>query len=172
MIIPLPQLDYLKLTAYAAAAVLVFGAGWKVEEWRASDQVAQVKLDALKHERDAVDREVRLQKERDDKQHADELAVAAIDKAELERLKGAEHETEHLRTCIANGTCGLRIAAKCSPRPGNVPASSAGPRVGSAGSAELDPAAGRAYLALRKGIDTVTGQLKACQAIVRTYTGQ
>lgn len=94
----------------------------------------------------------------------DDLArkLEAADDRHLTNLQESQRETNRLRDCISAGTCGLRILARC-PASADVPQAAASASVDLGAGAELAPAAGRAYFALRDGIDRASAQIAACQ---------
>ena len=145
---------------YIGAAVLtLLGAAWwrndylvtKVAEQKVTiaakqAEVAQLNKDLTVQQKIAVDANSRLTNH-------------------LNRLQVAEDETNRLRKCTADGTCGLRIKTVC-------------PRVSSVGEpsitdirpadTELVPESRQAYFELRDGIDQVTELLTSCIADVRS----
>ena len=147
----------------AVLAALSFAAGWKVCAWRqasqAADKQAQELTQAIKDRDEAI-------KTRDE---AIKRANATDNQAQ-EGLKNAQAETNRLRDCLRNGSCGLRVAAKCPPVPASSPAAS-GPGVDHGTAARLDPAFESAYFALRDGIDRQRRQLEACQARLTPSVG-
>lgn len=79
--------------------------------------------------------------------------------AYLIELQRASNETERLRDCIADGTCGLRVNTTCPAVPA-APSDAAG----AAGtSPELDARARRAYFALREGLTRLEADFAFCQ---------
>lgn len=140
----------------AVLAALSFAAGWKVCAWR------QDSREAAKQARELTqaieDRDAAI-KSRDE---AVKRANVTDNQAQ-EGLKNAQAETNRLRDCLRNGSCGLRVAAKCPPVPASSPAAS-GAIVDHGTAARLDSAAESAYFALRDGIDQQRRQLEACQA--------
>jgi len=97
--------------------------------------------------------------------------LAAKDKEYTKQLQDAHSETNTLRDCIDNGSCGLRVQAKC-PASATKPATQVLPgpatpaSVGNDAGPELTADARQAYYSLRDGIATVTKQLAYCQAAV------
>ena len=100
---------------------------------------------------------LRLQRELADDQ-------AAIETTYLQEKKRAEDYAESLRRCLADGTCGLRVAATC------VRVDGAGTAAGQpdAGRPELTAAARRAYPALVAGLATQRAQIAGLQAELTT----
>lgn len=99
-----------------------------------------------------------------------ELATdqAAIETTYLQEKKRAEDYAESLRRCLADGTCGLRVAATC------VRVDGAGAAAGEldAGTPELTPAARRAYPALVAGIKSHRAQILSLQEQLTTLHGK
>lgn len=157
-------------------AALVGGGGyvgWHEESVRASAVLSKAQKEFADEKTRAVSAALEAQRKQLDDQHSKELALAKVDQEELNRLKGAEDETNRLRRCLRDGTCGLRIAAHCPAAPtGHVLSAAPSASVDPGATAELDESARQSYLALRKGIDKVASQLRACQTAIRTYTGQ
>ena len=89
---------------------------------------------------------------------------AAIETTYLEEKQRAEDYAESLRRCLADGTCGLRVAATC------VRVDGAGTAAGQpdAGRPELTAAARRAYPALVAGLATQRAQIAGLQAELTT----
>jgi len=143
------MLDVARLGAPALVVAAFFG-GWTVNGWRLdargadAAQAATVALQTSVRQREAL-----------------ALKLSQANDAALSELQGAQSETNKLRDCLRAGTCGLRVAAQCP----EATAASAGLDIGAA--AELTPNAGRAYFALRDGIDRASSQLSACQALIR-----
>lgn len=97
---------------------------------------------------------VRLQRELANEQ-------AAIEAAFLEEKQRAEDRAESLRRCLADGSCGLRVAATCpSVRVGGT--ATAGAEL-DAGTPELTAAARRAYPALVAGLEVQRDQILKLQ---------
>ena len=150
----IPAQARLALAAVALAAA--FAGGWAVNGWRlGAARDAEITHDAevLRDrtiERDALAHRLR---ESNDQQAAS--------------LQGARDETNRLRDCMRDVTCGLRIAAKC---PARLPQAASTPSVDPGAGAELDADAERAYFAVRDGINKASAQLAACQAELRIRT--
>jgi prophage endopeptidase len=85
---------------------------------------------------------------------------AAIETTYLEEKQRAEDYAESLRRCLADGTCGLRVAATC------MRVGAAGTAAGEpdAGAPELTAAARRAYPALVAGLRQQRTQIVGLQA--------
>lgn len=164
---------WVKALAIGVVLVAVFGAGARVDNWHMTARLEKLKAEdadaAVKTANEALAEQTR--------RYAAHLAevqkVAAIDKAELAKLKGAQDENDRLRACVRNGTCGLRIHASCPvSAPGSVPTPSASPGVDTGTSPGLDATAEWNYFALRDGIIKFQAALAACQATLKTITGQ
>lgn len=148
-----------------ALAAAGFGGGWLVNGWRLTSeynaeaatraQAYAVQVGALTADRDAL-----------------ALKLTARDDANLDKLRKAQNETNRIRDCVRSGTCGLRVPVLC-PVPQS-PSAAPGASVDTGTRAELDGAAGRAYFALRDGIDRAGSQLAACQdqLRLRVHPGQ
>jgi hypothetical protein len=154
----------IKTTVIAAliAAVVAFGGGYKVADWRLTGQYTAEKLEAAKTAAKAL---------ADMTDERDKLAgkLSAANDLHTNELRNAQNETNRLRDRLANSSSGLRIAATC-PAPRLGPEASSGARVDTGTGAELDTTARRAYFALREGIDRASAQLAACQDELRLRT--
>lgn len=143
--------------SYAAAALLGFSAAWYLQGLRWDSDVAQIRHDAdqaLVVNVDAVN------------QHliASRAETERIRAEYLDYKTGKENETSALERCIATGKCGLRVKATC-PDPVRATGAVSG-RPGE-GTAELTEAAGRSYLALRRGLDRQYAELQFCRSELR-----
>jgi hypothetical protein len=144
-----------RLLALFAAVVGAFGAGWVANGWRLD---ANYQAETVDRERETAREIARLASLNDTLT----ATLAASDDAQQAKLRKAQNETNGYRECLANGTCGLRIATNCP-----APQTPTGPWVDTGTGAELDPTARRAYFALRDGIDRASAQLAACQDQLR-----
>lgn len=83
-----------------------------------------------------------------------------------ENIVLAEAENYRLRTCIANGTCGLRYTrAPSCPTASAGQAATSGAGDGTPG--ELDAITQQNYFALRQGIEREAEKLTLCQSYIR-----
>jgi hypothetical protein len=139
-----------------AVVLGAFAAGWFANGWRLD---ARHSAEALEQSRAALG----LIEQRD----ALGARLAALNDKHLADLRKAQNETNRLRTCLADGTCGLRAVEGLCPR-ADRPKPPASPGVDPGAGPEPAAAAGRAYLALRDGIDRASAQLTACQAELRS----
>lgn len=100
-----------------------------------------------------------------------ELATdqAAIDSTYLEDKQRAEADAENLRRCLANGTCGLRVAATCPVV--RVDGAGAAASSADAGAPRLTAAAERAYPTLVAGLASQRAQIVGLQAELRLLHG-
>jgi prophage endopeptidase len=158
-----------KLAIAAGALAVAFGAGWAVNGWRVGTKVADLKAShAQAVETAATAAAAQLAAayaDRDAKQ--DELNRIAADG--LANLKKANDETERLRRCVADGSCGLRIRATCPANPPGVPTAADGASVGAGTGAVLDTAAGQDYFALRANIARTEETLTTCQKALQAF---
>lgn len=142
---------------YAAALLIGFGAAWYVQGLRWDSDVQKRDLataEAISVNVDAVN------------QHliASRAETERIRAEYLDYKTGKENETSALERCIATGKCGLRVKATCSDPVRATGAVSGGP---GEGTAELTEAAGRSYLALRRGLDRQYAELQFCRSELR-----
>lgn len=156
-------MDGVKLAIAAGALAVAFGAGWAVNGWRVGTQVADLKAshaEVVKIAAQAAAKQLTdAYAQRDAKQ--DELNRIAADG--LASLKKANDETERLRRCVADGSCGLRIRATCPANPLGVPSAADGGSVGAGAGAVLTSDAGQDYFALRANIARTEETLMTCQ---------
>lgn len=155
----------------AGALALAFGGGWWINGWRLGKAVADLKAThastAADSLREGLREFTRVVGERD----AAQAALTKIAADGLERIRKANNETERMRRCLADGSCGLRIAASCPPAAPDVPPAAGGGVVDSAAGAVLTAAAGQDYLALRANIIRTEETLSTCQAALERLTG-
>lgn len=148
------------MTKYLLAAMVALGLALILALWRI-DNVTTDRDDAVKAAKqltasvESLRGTMRLQRE---------LATdqAAIETTYIEEKQSAEDEAERLRRCLADGTCGLRVAATCpSVRVDRAGAAASEP---DAGAPRLTATAERAYPALVAGIKSQRAQMIGLQA--------
>lgn len=147
------------MTKYLLAAMGALGLALILALWRIDNVTAD--RDAARDAVTVSDAKVaslrvtlRLQRELAEDQ-------AAIETTYIEEKQSAEDEADRLRRCLADGTCGLRVAATCpAMRVDGARAAVAEP---DAGSPRLDAAAERAYPALVAGIKAQRAQIIGLQ---------
>lgn len=162
-----------RLLIAAGALTVAFLAGWWTNGTRWEARTSQEARERAESGRQAAIRAAAMQRELSDARDVLAARLQLSDDQHAKALETAQHETNRLRDCVAAGTCGLRVLARC-PAPG-VPepassASSAGVDPGTG--AELDGAAGPAYFALRDGIDQAAAKLSACQEQLKLRADQ
>lgn len=94
---------------------------------------------------------------------ASRAQTEAIRATFIEYKEGKENETSALERAVADGTKRLRIKASCP----TVRADGTVPGGAGDGTAELEPAAQRAYLSLRRGLDRQFAELQFCRSELR-----
>ena len=94
---------------------------------------------------------------------ASRAQTEAIRQTFIEYKAGKENETSVLERAIADGTKRLRVKASCPAVPSDGTVSGGAGR----GTAELEPAAQRAYLSLRRGLDRQYAELQFCRSELR-----
>lgn len=145
-------MNRLLLIAGAVVGVLLLAASWRIDHLTSERDAAVTQRDAATSQAASLRVTLRLQRE---------LATdqAAIETTYLQEKKRAEDYAESLRRCLADGTCGLRVAATC------VRVDGAGAAAGDAdaGTPELTAAARRAYPALVAGLQQQRAQVVALQ---------
>jgi len=156
----------LRALPYAIAAALGFALAWF---WQSNDYTGQ-----LASQQSEFDRAARTAAEDAQREliRATTAKDAALTKRELEvadlnqRLQSAENETKRIAAGVAAGSIRLRVDAKC-PAASNVPGAAAVPSGTARTGAELSPAAGRAYNALRAGAERAVELLERCRIDLR-----
>lgn len=141
---------------YAAALLIGFGAAWYVQGLRWDSDVAAIRHDAdqaLVVNVDAVNQQL----------IASRAQTEEIRKVFLDYKTGKENETSALERDVAAGKRRLLVAAKCPA----VPSTGTLPGRAGEGTAELTEAAGRTYLALRRGLDRQFAELQFCRSELR-----
>lgn len=147
-----------QVIAAAVIAAVAFGGGWSVNGWRlTSTYNAEAVARAVAY----ADQVAALTTERD----ALAVKLSTRDNANLTNLRKAQNETNRMRDCVRDGTCGLRVAVAC-PDPTS-PGTATNPGVDTGPSARLTGPAESAYFALRDGISIASAQLAACQDQLR-----
>lgn len=88
---------------------------------------------------------------------------AVIIEGYAQEVRDARDETDRLNRCLADGTCGLRVAATCV----RVDGTGAVVAGADAGTVRLDPGVGQDYSALRQGIKEQRAQVIGLQKELR-----
>lgn len=145
-------------SAYGYALAFVIGASgaWYVQGLRWDNNVADIQHDndvAIAANVDAVNQQL----------IASRAQTEAIRATFIDYKAGKENETSALERAVADGTKRLRVKASCPA----VPADGTVPGGAVSGTAELDPAAQRAYLSLRRGLDRQYAELQFCRSELR-----
>ena len=141
---------------YVTALLIGAGAAWYVQGLRWENDVADIRHDsdvAIAANVDAVNQQL----------IASRAQTEAIRQTFIEYKQGKENETSALERAIADGTKRLRVKASCPA----VRADGTGPGGAVSGTAELEPAAQRAYLSLRRGLDRQYAELQFCRSELR-----
>lgn len=144
------------LYGYAAALLIGASSAWYVQGLRYSAQIAKAET-AISAERAEAMRLILAE------QGASTARMAAADKKHTEELTDAKGKIAALELRVANGTSGLRVAARC-PSAKPVPEAGSVASVGSGDgeSAELDGSSRPDYYALFEGILELEAALKIC----------
>lgn len=160
------MMDYLKLAAGIAIAVLCFAVGTVTTAWRYQAKIA--KLDA--EHKTAISKAnaatLKAQQELDAERARKVTVVAAIDTEQHQQLSKALAENEKLRASVAAGSVRLRVNAKCPAAPSVMSGTGQAASVGDGTHAELASDARSDYFALRAGIIVKERQLEACQQVL------
>lgn len=141
------------LIALAAIGLLLAGALWRLDHVTSERDDAVTLSDAALKSVASLRATMRLQRELAQDQ-------AAIETTYLKEMQRAEDYAESLRRCLADGTCGLRVAATCV----RVDGAGAAASQPDAGTPELTAAARRAYPALVAGLRQQRAQIVGLQA--------
>ena len=141
---------------YVAAFLIGAAGSWYVQglRWDNDAQAADlVTATAISANVDAVNQQL----------IASRAQTEAIRATFIEYKAGKENETSALERAVADGTKRLRVKASCPAvlATGTVPGGAV------SGTAELDPAAQRAYLSLRRGLDRQYAELQFCRSELR-----
>lgn len=149
------------LAAIAGLGVLLILALWRVDSLGESLELANKAAAQSERRAESLRTTLTLQRE---------LATdtAKIDTDYQAEVKDAQDEAERLRRCIADGTCGLRVAATCV----RVDRSAATASEPDAGAPRLTAAAERAYPALVAGLKTQRAQITGLQKQLTTLHGK
>ena len=160
------------MTAYAktiialALALAGFAGGWAVQGWRAGAELAEVRQKHAEVLREIADKTTETVRAVARASQAANAAITAADQKSIERIAQNEEETNRLRACVRDGTCGVRIITKsavCSSV-GSGPADSSASSLGDA-AVELNPDAGQRVLDLRASVQLDAEKLE----YLRTY---
>lgn len=154
---------------YIVAGAVAVGAagGWLVNGWRLGSELAG--LQAAHNGLIAAANATTLAavKAEQDRYKTREQERNNIDAGKTAELAKAQHELQTLRTGVADGSIGLRVAATCPRSTGDVPARSSGPGVDDGAAPELTADAQQAYYSLLENIATMTKQLEGLQELER-----
>lgn len=156
-------MSYARIATIVAVLALAFGAGWISQGWRADKALSSLQAEHALEVAEAESATRVAQQLLDEERDKWNDERSRIDYEQTAKLKVAEDETNRLRDCIANGTCGLRINAKCPTPATDVPEAGAPGRMDHGTGPELTADARQNYFALRDGIAKVVAQLAACQ---------
>ncbi|SDG85797.1 prophage endopeptidase [Pseudomonas flavescens] len=151
------------LTAIAMLGVGLLLALWRIDHVTNDRDTAQKAADQQQARADSLRNTLNLTRELANDQ-------AAVEATYIEEKQRAETDAENLRRCLADGTCGLRVAATCPV----VRMDGARPAAGEpdAGAPELTAAARRAYPALVAGLKQQRAQIVGLQASLTNLHGK
>lgn len=147
---------------YVTAFLIGAGAAWYVQGLRWENDIASIRHDsdvAIAANVDAVNQQL----------IASRAQTEAIRATFNDYKAGKENETSALERAVADGTKRLRIKATCLAAvrtEGTVPGGAV------SGTAELEPAAQRAYLSLRRGLDRQFAELQFCRSELMKRSSQ
>lgn len=146
---------------YALAFVIGAGGAWYVQGLRWETDIQERDLataTAIQANVDAVNQQL----------IASRSETEVIRATFIEYKAGKENETSALERAVADGTKRLRIKASCPTvrTDGTVPGGAV------SGTAELEAAAQRAYLSLRRGLDRQYAELQFCRSELRKRSAE
>ncbi len=145
----------------AGLALALVLALWRVDHVTADRATAVAQRDAAVAAVASLRATLRLQR-------ALAADLVAIETTHLMEKRDAEDEAERLRRCLADGSCGLRVAATCVRVDG--PATATGEP--DAGTPELTAAARSAYPALVTGLQQQRAQIIGLQRALTALHGE
>lgn len=151
---------WLRLLAVLAVVGVIFGLGWMLGTAQGGEEFATFRAAAAAQLADAQAAARAAEQQRSD-------AIAAVDARYTQELSDAHAEIDRLRDDVAAGRRRLSVNAQCLPGTAD---DSRAAGVGDAAGPRLTDSAQRDYWRLRDRIETVLGQLAACQAYVREVT--
>lgn len=156
----------LRVALALGVAALLFALGFGASHLRSDAQIKTIKAAHAQEKSAAYATALAAQKQLDTKRDEQAATVARIDITQTALLQKDQDELEKLRSCVARGTCGVRvIGAKC-PATTSVPGTATSAGMGDATQPTLNADAQRAYATFRSAILTKERQLEACQQIL------
>lgn len=162
----------IKAAIVAGAVVVGFGGGWAVNGWRLGTKVESLKAEHLQTVADAATAAGLQLAEATRERDALAATLSGIDVAGMAELKRTKNENETLRSRVASGAVGLRVAATCPAVNPAAAGKTEGGRLDSGTAPVLDAAAESTYFALRQGITDTEATLTACQGALGAFSGQ
>lgn len=173
-------MSWLKLVppwAYAAVAALLIGAlaGWTVQGWRLSGDVADAQRELASYraqQQTARADAVTLQQ---NERLALEQRLAQLDTQSTQELTRAQNENERLRDLYSSADDErrrLRIEVRVARADAVVSAATAAGSMGDAASVELSDGAGRAVWNIRRAMIDDQAKLRYLQEWARSVTGK
>ena len=161
--IPLPY----ALGAAALAGALVSGSiCWQIQAWRHDAELSMLKTAHAKTMQSIADETAKALQSVRAAELKNSQAMAAADEKHTKDLTDAKQETDRLRACVRNGTCGVRIITRSTAcaAGGDVPQDAGAGGVGD-GAVALDDAAANRVLDLRESVQSDAAKL----AYLREY---
>ena len=148
------------------AGALAFAGAWQIQAWRMGEQLAGAKPSHAQPMQAIADKTAKASEavRKYEAGVADQLADKDVQ--HYKELTHAQSETARMRSCVAAGTCGVRIitrSAACAAG-GDVPQDAGAGGVGD-GAVALDDAAANRVLDLRESVQADAAKL----AYLREY---
>ena len=104
-----------KLAICTVIVIASFVAGWTAQHWKMSKELATIEQEHAEELRDLAEKSyAAIQAAREQEQET-AAALAKLDQTKTKELEIEKAETRRLRSCIANGTCGVRIKPSDGP---------------------------------------------------------
>ncbi|MBS0227651.1 MAG: lysis protein [Proteobacteria bacterium] len=159
--IPLPY----ALGAAALAGALVSGSiCWQIQDWRHDAELSMLKTAHAKTMQSIADETAKALQSVRASELKNSQAMAAADEKHTKDLTDAKQETDRLRACVRNGTCGVRIIAAPRANACDRPQDAGAGAVGD-GAIGLDSTVSSRVLDLRESIQSDAAKL----AYLRDY---
>ncbi len=162
--IPLPY----ALGAAALAGALVSGSiCWQIQAWRHDAELSMLKTAHAKTMQSIADETAKALQSVRAAELKNSQAMAAADEKHTKDLTDAKQETDRLRACVRNGTCGVRIiASRATTGACDRPEAAATGSVGDA-AGTLDASVSERVLDLRDAIAADSAALSYLQDYAR-----
>lgn len=157
---------YTHAGAALLAAAIAGACAWYAQGWRMGEQLAGVKASHAETMQAIADKTAKARAAVARYELAANAQLADKDAQYYKELTHAQSETARMRSCVAAGTCGVRIITRSTAcaAGGDVPQDAGAGGVGD-GAIELDPATAGRVLDLRESVQSDAAKL----AYLREY---